>query len=224
MKLYKLTDKNMQTHKGFQWTLDQWFETSGEGHLCSPGWLHAYSDPTLALLMNPAHADFSNPRLFEAEGDGGYLEDSGLKCGVRRLRLVKELGVTYLTLEQRVRFAIYCALEVNKSQDFNRWAHNWLSGDDRSVKAANAAANAAEEANYAAKAAAYAAYAAADAANAAAYAAYAVSAAYAAADAAYAAADAAADAAYAAYAAAYAKDVAINFIVIAQRAVKTDEP
>ena len=57
MKGYKLTNQEMQTHNGFQWELGEWQETSGEGGLCGPGWLHYYSDPLLAVLLNPIHAD-----------------------------------------------------------------------------------------------------------------------------------------------------------------------
>jgi hypothetical protein len=39
--------------------------------LCGPGWLHAYESPLVAAFMNPIHADFRKPRLFEAEGKIG---------------------------------------------------------------------------------------------------------------------------------------------------------
>ena len=61
MKLYKLTDEKMQTYNGFQWVLGETHETNGEGNLCGPGWLHAYTDPLLAILLNPIHANISNP-------------------------------------------------------------------------------------------------------------------------------------------------------------------
>jgi len=55
--IYKLTDQDMQTWKGFQWELNKWYETSGEGPLCSEGWLHGYEDPLLAMLHNHIHAN-----------------------------------------------------------------------------------------------------------------------------------------------------------------------
>ena len=244
MKIYKLTDENMQTYRGYQWTLDEWQKTeSNEKELCSGGYFHAYLHPLLAVLLNPIHGKFGNQmRLFEAEYRGRLKHDKGLKCGAREMRLTKEIPVPEISTNQRVRFAIYCALEVKQSPAFGKWANNWLENKDRSADAANAAYNAA----YAADAAAYnAAYNAAYAADAAANAANAANATYAAAyNAAYAAdaaanaanaADAAANAAYAAYnAAAYAADAAYaaynaaakwrrRLIALAQKAIK-DEP
>jgi len=114
--------------------------------------------------------------------------------------LVRSLSSS-LTTDQRIAFAIYCALGVYDAPGFAEWAEGWLSGRDRSRASAAAAA-------------ADAAYAYAAAAADAAYAAAAADAAYAdaAADAAtYAAADAYATA-YAAAADAYAANVAPMFL------------
>ena len=176
----KLTDENMQTYNKTQWQLQQWQETDGSEELCSPGWLHYYSHPLLAAFLNPIHADFATPRLFEIEIAGKIKEDHGLKLGCTKLRLVKEIAVPAVTLEQRIKFGILCALEVYKDAKFVQWANNWLDGTDRSRAAANAAyaaaraaADAAADAAYAAAATADAAYAATNAAKSAAYAAYA---------------------------------------------------
>jgi len=109
---YKLTDRNMQTYEGCQWTLNEWKETTGEGDLCSAGWLHVYSDPLVAAFMNPIHAMFTNPRLFKAEVDGKSKDDKGRKEGWTRVRLVKELDMPKPTLEQWIRFGILCAMKV----------------------------------------------------------------------------------------------------------------
>ena len=159
---YKLTDEKMQTRGKTQWELQQWKETNGEGELCSPGWLHYYSDPLLAAFLNPIHAKFAAPRLFQVEvaEDAKVLEDHGLKLGCTKMRLVQELQFPQVTMEQRVKFGILCALEVYKDAKFVRWAANWLDGTDRSrdaaawaARAANAAAWAANVADAAAKAA-----------------------------------------------------------------------
>jgi hypothetical protein len=141
MNVYKLTDQNMQTHGGYQWVLGEWRETSGEGDLCGPGWLHWYSDPLLAGLLNPIHANFSNPRLFLAETDGEIRDDRGLKGGSTRLRLVEEKPLSEATTEQRVRFAILCAQSVimDGCPEWSAWAAAWLDGTDRAEAAAEAA-------------------------------------------------------------------------------------
>jgi hypothetical protein len=129
--------------------------------------------------MNPIHANFKNPRLWEAEGEVG-LRDGQLKCGCKALTTVREIPLPAVTTEMRVRFAIMCAQEVCACPSWNAWADKWLSGEDRSEAAAGAAAaaayaaraaraaRAAEAAAAAAARSAYAAQAAAEAARAAA--------------------------------------------------------
>lgn len=159
--LYKLTDENMRTYCGFAWELNKTYETSGAGDLCGPGWLHAYEDPLLAVLMNPVHAQFTAPRLFKARGSGAFKNDHGLKCGVTKLRLIKELPLPVVTTTQRTAFGILCAMEVCDNKAWRAWADGWLSGVDRSrVAASEAASEAAGEAAGEAGAAARAAYAA----------------------------------------------------------------
>jgi hypothetical protein len=158
--LYKLTDENLTTQNNTQWVLGEWKETNGaKQELCNSSWLHAYEDIYVAAFMYPVHVSYSNPRCFRAEGDGKFLSD-GTKCGVTRLRLVEEISLPTITTEQRVKFAILCALEVYHEAPFVTWANNWLSGKDRSENAARVAARAA------AWAAAWAAYNAANAADA----------------------------------------------------------
>jgi hypothetical protein len=209
---YKLTDEKMQTYNNTQWELQEWKETSGKGELCSPGWLHYYSDPLLAAFLNPIHAKFAAPRLFQVEvaEDAKVLEDHGLKLGCTKMRLVQELQFPQVTMEQRVKFGILCALEVYDDAKFVQWAAKWLDGADRSKKAAAWAADAARAA------AAWAADAAARADADAAWAADA--AARADADAAWAAAWAAAAWAAAAARAAEVKD--IDLIAIAKKAME----
>ena len=134
--IYKLTDANMRTRNGFQWELGVWKETSGEGDLCGPGWLHCYSDPWLAIFMNPLPAGIVRPRLFRGEAEGAFKDDHGLKQGYTRLRIVEELPVPKLTTVSRVATGILCAKEVTDDPAWNRWADRWLSGEDRSRKAA----------------------------------------------------------------------------------------
>jgi hypothetical protein len=203
--LYKLTDGDGQTRGPTQWGPGVSHSGTGEGELCGPGWIHAYEHPLIAVLMNPTHADFKNPRLWEAEGEVG-LRDGQLKCGCKALTTVREIPLPSITTEMRVRFAVLCAKEVCAYPAWNAWADKWLSGGDRSEAAAGTAAaaawaafrSAAYRSAWAAQAAAYrsarAAAWAAQAAEAAASAAWA-EAARAAAWAAYAAEDAASAAA-----------------------------
>ena len=151
MKAYKLTTKDMTTHGDCKWTVGKWKETSGEGDLCGPGWLHYYSDPLLAVLLNPLHADIDGPRLWEIEAEGEHKHDRGLKSGCTKMRLVREIDVPKISNTQRVAFAILCAKAVYKDNAFTVWADGWLSGKDRTIAAASAA-SAAYAAAYAADA------------------------------------------------------------------------
>ena len=139
IKLYKLTDSYGKTCNDTQWGPGVSHSGTGEGGLCGPGWIHAYEHPLIAVLLNPIHADFKKPRLWEAEGEV-VLRDGQLKCGCRTLTTVREIPLPEITTEMRVRFAILCAKEVCASyRAWNAWADKWLSGEDRTQAAAKAA-------------------------------------------------------------------------------------
>lgn len=200
---YKLTNQAFETKNSTKWGEGVTHETDGKGGLCSSGWLHAYSHPLLAVLLNILHADIAYPVLWEAVGEGSKLSDRGLKVGYTKLTTLHRIPVPVVTTEQHIRFGIGCALAVYSCEAFKYWAENWLLNTDRSErsaaeadKAATAAANAATGA-YAVRAS----YAACCAANAAANAAAA---------AAKAAANITVHASYAAYCTAYAADAAAN--------------
>ena len=165
MKLYKLTDESRQTHNNTQWGAGVTHSGTGEGELCGPGWIHAYTHPLLAVLLNPVHVGFKKPRLWEAEGEVART-DHGLKVGCLSLTTLCELPLPVITTTQRVRFAILCAKEVCKNKQWNAWADAWLSGKDRTKESARARAAEAARA-WAAAEAAEAAWAAAEAAEAA---------------------------------------------------------
>jgi hypothetical protein len=141
--LYKLTDSCGKARNDTQWGPGISHSGTGEGGLCGPGWIHAYEHPLIAVLMNPIHANFPNPRLWEAEGEVG-LRDGHLKCGCATLTTVREIPLPSITTEMRVRFAILCAKEVCACLSWNAWADRWLSGGDRTQAAAEAAAARAE--------------------------------------------------------------------------------
>jgi hypothetical protein len=172
--LYKLTDSKMQTRGGFQWNLNKPRTAPGGGSLCSSAWLHAYTDPLLAVLLNPIHADIEIPGLFRCEGEVGA-DDHGIKVGCTKLNLLEELEIPKITTEQHTKFGILCAREVvgTKYPRWSEWATRWLSGVDRtrgSARAAEWTTKVAESMGWAARAA-WAGYEACAAAHAAEYAA-----------------------------------------------------
>lgn len=148
---YKLTSQALTTYGDFIWIEGEWTTPlPGKGKLCSGSWYHAYHHPLLALFLNPIHADFKQPILWEAEGRGAFQDDNGLKCGFASMRLVKRLEIPEITTEQRVRFALLCAKEVYKETSFVEFADKYLFGEDRSQKTAARAARSAAEAAWSA--------------------------------------------------------------------------
>lgn len=115
------------------------YTATGPGtKLCSPDVIHAYTHPLLAVLLNPIHADYPNPKLWRCEGDV-VADDHGLKVGVKTLTTIEEIPLPVVTTEQRVKFAILCAKQVCKDEKWNDWADKWLSGEDRAAAEAAAA-------------------------------------------------------------------------------------
>jgi len=172
----------------------------GKGRLCTKHWIHAYTDPILAVLMNPIHGKYDTytGHMWECEGEIGR-RNGDRKVGCKKLTTIKRIDMPRITIEQRIRFAILCAKKVCKDRKWNKWANGWLSRKDRTADAARAAHTAAAvDTTYATCAATYTIDAAA-------------------------AVDATSIAYAAAYAVAYAVDAAnINLIEIAHEAVKAE--
>lgn len=110
--IYKLTDENMKTYNNTQWVLGEERTASGNGDMCGPGYLHAYTDPDLAILLNPIHAKFENPRLFR--GEAVVKLNDGLKLGCTKITLTDELELPIWSIERHVIFAILCTKEMAK--------------------------------------------------------------------------------------------------------------
>ena len=157
MKYYKLTDEKNQTNDSTQWGEGITHKAIGKGNeLCSPDVIHVYDHPLKAAMFNPIHANFVNPRLWEVRVSKIVANDKR-KVGVKSCTTVKEIPLPEITTEQRVKFAIYCALEVYHNKAYVKWANDWLTGKDRTRVAAEAAAEAAARVAWAAEAAAEAA-------------------------------------------------------------------
>ena len=138
MKLYKLTDHEGQTLGQTQWGENVEHTRSGAKMLCSPGWLHAYKSPALAVLMAPLFMyDGCGSQLWSAVGEVGA--DNGLIVGCYTLRTMKKIRKPRLTLSEHIRFGILCALNSTSSAvpEFKTWAESWLSSADRSCETAS---------------------------------------------------------------------------------------
>ena len=172
MIAYKLLDQELRSNNGqFQWEMGKEYTIEKPGNeMCSDEVFHCYNHPALAVLFNVLHADIQNPRLFEIEVPE-FVNDDKLKYASKSQKLIKEIDLPVISINQRIEFAIKVAKIVCKDEAWNAWADKWLSGEDRSEESANAAAaNAANATAWnSAAAAAYNAADAADAADAAVY-------------------------------------------------------
>jgi hypothetical protein len=151
MTVYKLTDEYGQTYNNTHWGPGTVHETDGTGELCGPGWIHSYDSPELAVLLNPIHAAFQKPKLWQASATGKHLLEGGLKRGSTHLKTLKEIPLPECTTEIRIRFAILCALTAYREAAFCAWAVSWLENKDRTSDSARAATEAAARAAWAAE-------------------------------------------------------------------------
>jgi len=133
---YKLLNQNMTSGPlKVEWTINNWKETTGEGNLCGPGWLHCYPSPLLAAFFNPIHGAFEYPRLFEVE-IGGEEKQRGIKFGYTKMRITKELKLKIISKEKILKFSMLCALEIygKEYQEFSEWSKKWLNREDNTRK------------------------------------------------------------------------------------------
>lgn len=157
VKMFKLVSQDLTTHGGMKWAIGKTNRAIKAGkEMCTNQVLHCYSDPNLAVLFNPIHANISNPILFEIECSTIVASD-GLKHACKAQTPIRQLELPVFTTNQRVAFAIKCALLVFEDSAFVSWANAWLDGTNRSDAAARVAARAADAAEAAARAAARAA-------------------------------------------------------------------
>ena len=123
---YKLTNQDNTTRDYTMWGENVTHEARGEGELCTKGWIHYYDHPLIAVLLNPVHANFRNPKLWECRVFGNTLDDRGLKSGAQFLTTIREIDLPVLTLRQRVKFAILCARCTYHEPMWTRWSEEWL--------------------------------------------------------------------------------------------------
>src|SRR3990167_5711077 len=93
MTTYKLTDHNGRTHGGTQWGENVRHEATGTfNRPCTDGVIHSYTSHYLAALLNPIHANFSEPQLWHFREEGDWQTDGLKRWGkvgmtLRRARL-----------------------------------------------------------------------------------------------------------------------------------------
>ena len=136
---YKLTDQNLRTYGGYQWTVDVEKTIDNPGNrLCSDQVFHFYDSPEEAVFLNPIFGDIPDPLCWEVECD--QVVHDGLKGGAKKMKLIRQVALLTITTETMIRIAIRCSMLVYKEEKWNIWAKKWLTGEDRSGEAAARAA------------------------------------------------------------------------------------
>lgn len=160
MKLYKLTDKNLCTRNGFDWSdllaKKQKAPELPGGELCTSGVYHAYTSPLVAVFMDPLFGGFDSPARMLVCGGSIHVND-GTKVGCKTLCPLREVHLPRATITNRVAFGVYCGLAVYDNPQWRKWAHGWITRRDRSWMSAWDASSAASADWAAARSAAWAA-------------------------------------------------------------------
>lgn len=140
-KLWKLTDSKGCTINNTQWGEGVTHEAVGniKHGLCSNGFIHAYENPLIAVMMNMSHGAFSPAQMWEAEGEV-LLREGQLKCGCRKLTTIRRVDMPKVSSVSKTRFAIGCVWLVCVGDIYStwkEWALNWINGADRSYQSAH---------------------------------------------------------------------------------------
>ncbi len=132
----KLTDEDGKTRYGTKWRVGKTIRTDKNSVL------YYYEDLILGIMIIPKleWLPYNNRycRAFEVEGKEVFKDN--LKRYSKKLKVIKELNFPEITIEQKAKFGILCALEVCKNLEWQTWAHDWINGSDRTHLSASTAA------------------------------------------------------------------------------------
>jgi hypothetical protein len=142
---YKLVSQDYRTRIGEEnetrWMPHATITAQGlEAAPCTDGVIHSYRSPVLAAFANPIHARISKPRCLVIEVPEVLGSDGLKQWSSSATWRGDEVSLPTLTTTHRVEIAIHCVLRVYKEDPWATWARRWLAGDDRTDKAAWAAA------------------------------------------------------------------------------------
>lgn len=135
MTYVKLTREDGTTRNNMPWAVGITNRATGRGNkLCTDGVLHVYDTPEQAAFMRLAYCD-SYTKAWEVRSRCKGVSD-GAKRGIKSCTVIREIELPELTIEQRVEIAICTSLLVYSDLRYAAWARRWLSGEDRTAKAA----------------------------------------------------------------------------------------
>lgn len=132
--VYKLTDSNNQSKYGTQWGVGVTIAATGDEdqELCTDGWIHCYQSAELALLLAPAHVNYTSLplKVWVATGTIGRSRQQIIH-GCRSLTTNSIDPLVSVADSARIKFALLSAMEVYVDDDaYTSWAQDWLNGDE----------------------------------------------------------------------------------------------
>lgn len=140
--VYKITDQHGKSFGGMQWGNGVSHTSPGKiyGHdgevliseppISTKHWLHAYTSPILAILLNPVHGRVQYPKLWVCSAITGVKSvDEQVGCTWLKTEYVTHLPI--IGTINRARWAILAASKVYQDKGYEIWANNWLSDFER---------------------------------------------------------------------------------------------
>jgi len=125
MKVYKITTADATDYRGQKYAA---------GELCpehdNPNFRYrAYHTIELATLFHHFYDAWENPILWEAEGFHYAGPDDGIMCAFKQIKLIREVPFIPYSVEDHIRFGIYCSLAIIETPSYVKWAKAWVRGE-----------------------------------------------------------------------------------------------
>jgi len=130
--LYLVTDQNNKTWRDIQWGENiTHVEDNPNYHFA------VYDNPLVAAYMYPTYDGITDPKIWEASGEGQSPDQIGFRNKYAKLTTLKEVEFQNPTTPQRMNFAILCAMNLVLHPEFRNWAIQYLRGIDQTKATAH---------------------------------------------------------------------------------------
>lgn len=130
--LYLVTDQNNKTWRDVQWGENITHEESNTNYHFA-----VYDSPLVASYMYPTYDGITDPKIWEAVGEGESHDQGGFRNKYAKLTTIKEVAFQNPNTDQRMNFAILCAMNLILHPVFRTWALNYLKGVDQTKETAH---------------------------------------------------------------------------------------
>lgn len=137
--LYLVTNQENKTWRNIEWGEGITHEESNSNYHFT-----AYDNLLVAAFMYPtydgiAYSTEITPRIWEAVGEGESNDQGGFRKKYAKLTTVKEVSFQNPNIDQRMNFAILCAMSLVLNDTFRSWAIDYLMRTNQTKEAAHAA-------------------------------------------------------------------------------------